>query len=146
MSEYIEWIAIIISAISLILTVINFFISRRHDRKQATLDAFNTLQEQALDVLNGYTKKQLQELKRSNQDEDYRRVSSCLARVEHFCVGINQGIYDKDVLWELAGPYIVAIFHKLEPMIEKKQIGHSEQRFYANFEKVAAYMEKRNKK
>ncbi len=132
-----EMLAILISAISLMLTIINFFWSIKHDRKKSTLEAYNQLQEQALDILNKYTKTQIENLKRSNKDNDYRIVSSCLARVEHFCVGIRQGIYDANVLYELSGIYFVSIYEKLKPIIDKKQKGFDNQKFYENFEKVA---------
>ncbi len=138
-----ELIAIVISALSLILTIIHIFISRVHDRKKDTLDAYNQLQVQALDILNGYTKSEIEQLKRSNKNEDYRIVSSCLARVEHFCVGINQKIYDRGVLEELAGPYFLSIYKKLRPIIDKKHEGFNNKNFYENFEKVADFLEKK---
>ncbi len=140
-----ELFAIVISVVSLVLTVMHFFWSSIHERKKLTLEAFNILQEQALDILNEYTKSQIKELKRDNTDESFRQVSGSLARIEHFCVGINEDIYDKGVLYKLAGPYFLNNYDKLKPIIVKKQVGFDE-RFYDNFEKVVTELKKRKKK
>lgn len=57
-------IAIAISVISAGFTLYTFFWTARHDCKQNTLDAYNRLQEQALDVLNGIYLPQLKKLRK----------------------------------------------------------------------------------
>ena len=42
------------------------------EKKQATLEAFNLLQEQALDQLNQYTAKSLEEIAADNKSEEYK--------------------------------------------------------------------------
>lgn len=57
----------------------------------------------------------------NNRSDEYRKLSTLIARIEHFCVGIHQDIYDKDVLRELAGGFFDgAIKSRIQPIIEKK--------------------------
>ena len=63
-------IAIVISVISGGFAFYTFFWTARRDRKQATLDAYNTLQEQALDALNEYTATEIKRIiEEKNKDE-----------------------------------------------------------------------------
>lgn len=60
---------LVISIFSLLVAVFSllysFIVHRQtvlHDKKQATLDAFNTLQEQVLDKLNVFTDSRMKEI------------------------------------------------------------------------------------
>ncbi len=135
-----EFAAFIISVLSLVLAVANMVMSQIHDRKKDTLDAFNVLQEQVIDKILPYTVKRAEEIKHSNQDADYRLISTSLARIEHFCVGVNQGIYDFVVLRELAKERIIITYYILKPIIDQKEkIGKGN--YYANFRKVVEKLE-----
>ena len=64
-----EVITLIVSIVSIILSVVSvvhsFFVYRqtvKHDKKQATLDAFNILQEQVLDKINLYSNSRIKEI------------------------------------------------------------------------------------
>lgn len=97
----------ILSVIALILSVISggfaFFTfqwTATRDRKQATLDAYNRLQEQALDHINTYVPAKMKEIAKDAHSPEYKTISLYLARVEHFCVGVNQKIYDSKTVYE----------------------------------------------
>lgn len=117
-----------------------------HDRQQATLDAYNQLQEQALDQLNYYVPTQVAEIAKDPRSEEYKKISAYIARIEHFCVGVNQKIYDRKTVYELAYGYLdSSIKKRIEPIIDKKQLGASED-YYENIHAVLSWMEKESQK
>lgn len=69
-----------------------------HDRKIDTLDAYNRLQEQALDDLQMYMPAEVREIVKNKRSGEYKRLSSYVARIEHFAVGVEQEIYDRKIL------------------------------------------------
>ena len=111
-----------------------------HERQQATLDAYNQLQEQALDHLNYYMPAHIGEIAKDPRSEEYKKISAYIARIEHFCVGVNQKIYDRKTVYELAHGYLdSSIKKRIEPIIEKKnKFGHD---YYANIHQVYDWME-----
>lgn len=80
---------------------------------------------------------------------EYKRLISCVARVEHFCVGINQGIYDQDVLFEMAAGYLDGRVYKLiEPIIARRNSNGKRcegKDFYQNYHKVVQWMKEERK-
>ena len=92
-----------------------------HDKKQATLDAFNTLQEQVLDKLNVFTFSKIKDISEDVRSKEYKTISTFMARLEHFSVGVNSDIYDIETVKRLAGRHFCALYEKLLPMVEKKR-------------------------
>lgn len=138
-------IAIIISIISGGFTCYTFYWTTKRDRKQATLEAYNRLQEQVLDQLNHYMPKEIEEISKNPRSQGYKKISAYVARIEHFCVGVNQEIYDRGVVYELAHGYLDgAIKNRITPIIEKKnRSGHD---YYANIHRMYDWMETERKK
>lgn len=102
-SDVIALSALLLSVFSMIGSAIVYISGLRRERRTATLNAFNVLQEQVLDHLNLYTRKRVEEISASPRSEEYKLLSGYLARLEHFAVGINTGIYDVQVVKRLAG-------------------------------------------
>ena len=139
-------LAIVISVISGGFAIYTFFWTARRDRKQATLNAYNTLQEQALDRINEYTGTQIKQIVEDGNKDEYRKLSKCLARLEHFSVGANTGIYDRKTVYELGHGYLdVGIWYKLQPVLEQKQKGKKEE-FYKNYCNLVIWMKKQAEK
>ena len=141
----VDVITIAFSVIAAVFSLITYRKSIVHDRQQATLDAYNQLQEQALDHLNYYVPTQVAEIAKDPRSDAYKKVSAYIARIEHFCVGVNQKIYDQKTVYELAHGYLDGgIKKRIEPIIERKnRFGHD---YYANIHKVYAWMEKETEK
>lgn len=55
MELLISIIALVISLVSVVVSIVIHFKGVEREQKQATLDAFNVLQEQVFDKLNQYT-------------------------------------------------------------------------------------------
>ena len=146
METILSIIAIVISVISGGFALYSFIWTARRDRKQATLDAYNLLQEQAFDKLNAYAPAAIREIAKDPKSEDYKTVSGYIARIEHFCVGINQGIYDKNTFFALSHGYFDGhqLRKRIEPMIESKNSSkNSKEQFYNDTMSVLTWMDKK---
>ena len=147
METILSIIAIVLSVISGGFSLYSFVWTARRDRKQATLDAYNQLQEQAFDKLNTYAPVAIREIAKDSKSEEYKTVSGYIARIEHFCVGVNQNIYDRRTVYVLAHGYLdgQVLKRRMEPIIDKKQLGASED-YYENIHAVLSWMEKESQK
>lgn len=146
METILSIIAIILSVISGGFTFYTFIWTVHRDQKQATLDAYNQLQEQSLDHLNLYMPSQIAEISKNPRSEEYKKVSSYVARIEHFCVGVNQKIYDSETVYALARDYLDgAIKARIEPIIEKKN-RYGADDYYENIHQVYKWMANRKEK
>ena len=146
METVLSAVAIVLSVISGGFSLYTFLWTARRDQKQATLDAYNRLQEQALDHLNYYRPSEIAEIAKNPRSPEYKKISAYIARIEHFCVGVNQKIYDSKTVYELAEGYLDgAIKARIEPIIEKKNhFGPVD--YYENIHAVYAWMAKRKEK
>lgn len=146
METAISIIAIIISVISGGFALYSFAWTAQRDRKQATLDAYNLLQEQALDYLNYYMPTQIIEIAKNPRSDEYKKLSTYIARIEHFCVGVNKKIYDKETVYALAHDYLDgAIKLRIEPVIDRKN-QYKDIDYYENIHEFYNWMERRKKK
>lgn len=171
MELLISIIAIIISSFSIIVSVAIYYSGVQREKKQATLDAFNVLQEQAFDKLNQYTFAEIRSIcdnwqdtiaKKNNQTkpdgeaeseeetkqrerylDEYITLSGYLARIEHFALGVNTGIYDVKVAERAGTAYLVMLYRgKLAPLIKAKHSGKGNTEYYAEFRKLVEKIEK----
>ena len=51
---------------------------------------------------------------------EYRKISGYLARIEHFALGVNTGIYDVKVTERAATVYFVRLYKKMLPILAVK--------------------------
>ena len=135
-------ISIVSAAFAVASSIFSFVTFRKnvvHDRKMHTLDAYNQLQEQVFDELIKYQPSEIKQIIEDKQSEKYKKLSVYCARVEHFCVGINQKIYDLDTFYELAHGFFDAehglLLPRVYPIIEKKS-ENTDVDYYKNFHKV----------
>ena len=135
-----EAVTLTLSIVSLCFSLFTWYRALIHDRKKDTLDAFNVLQQQALDPLQSYTRARIREIAEDSRSEEYRIVSTYLARIEHFCVGVEQKVYDQRTVWELSEGFLNrGVYEKLKPIIEHK---NQQKNYYRNF---LAVVEKMNR-
>ena len=139
--------AIVISMLSCVFALYTFFWTVRRDRKQATLDAYNQLQDQAFDKLNLYSPAAIRKIAEEPKSEEYKIISGYIARIEHFCVGVNQNIYDRKTVYALAHGYLDGnmLQSRIEPIIEKKHINATED-YYENIHTIIQWMKQEESK
>jgi hypothetical protein len=146
-------LAVIVSIATFLFTIMVTYRGEQREKKQATLDALNVLQEQVFDKLNMYTFGEIRDVAEkwsasieaknkyvenkegtagefweSHQEYDsvvheYRKISGYLARIEHFSLGVNTGIYDAKVTERAATRYFVMLFKKMMPILSVKNGG-----------------------
>ena len=142
----------IITCCGLIVACIELFNTRCEQRKgwnrqkkQATLDAYSQLQVSVFDNINHFTPSEIREISEDNKSDEYKELSGYLARIEQFCVGLNQGIYDFDTFYELSHGYFDGkrgmLYVRIIPILETKGLGADED-YYKNIHKVWEKMQK----
>lgn len=146
--------SLVIAIVSAVLAIASagfscftYFRNVKHDRRRDTLDAYNTLQNEAFDKLNKMKPANIREIAENPKSDAYKTVSGYIARIEHFCAGVNLGIYDRKTVYTLANGYLDgnAIRSRIDPIIKKKH-RHADKDYYENIHKVLAWMEKENEK
>lgn len=148
METILSIIAIALSVISGGFTLYTFYWTAERDRKQATLEAYNRLQAEVFDPINTYSPEEIEEICEDTKSMEYKILSGYLARIEHFCVGVNNKIYDDKVFYSLAHGYFDG--HQLRKRIEhllnaKNTSNFSKELFYVNLYSVWDWMEKKAK-
>lgn len=141
-------ISTVIAIVSAAFSVFTYFGAVRRDRKQATLEAFNRLQEQAFDPLNLYMPKEIVEYAKHPTDKQYKMISGYIARIEHFCVGVVDKTYDRRTVYELAHGYLDgnALWSRISPILEIKNNDYNKDDYYENIHKTMKWMEKERAK
>ena len=138
-------VAAVLSLGSLAFSVYTYRKALVHDRKQATLDAFLLLQEQAFDPLNQISPAEMEEIAEDPRSPRYKEVSGYIARIEHFCVGVNHEIYDRETVYALAHGYLdKALKYRLDPILNKKR-SMTGQEYYENIKEVLRWMGEKEK-
>lgn len=138
-------VAAVLSLVSIVFSVYTYRKALVHDRKQATLDAYLLLQESAFDPLNHITPAEIQEIAEDPRSSRYKDVSGYIARIEHFCVGVNMGIYDRETVFALAHGYLdKALSSRLDPMLNRKA-ALSGKEYYENIKAVLRWMGEKEK-
>ena len=141
-------IASIFSTCSVAFAVATFFWTIKKDRKQATLEAYNRLQAEVFDNLNKYKPGEIQEMCSDNKSEEYKRISGYVARIEHFCVGLENGIYDKHTFYALSHGYFDRdqLRKRIIPIIENKNISKNRsEEFYRHIILTLDWMDNKTK-
>ena len=139
-------IAIIVSVISGGFAMYTFAWTAARDRKQATLEAYNRLQTEVFDYLNTYKPSEIQEICIDNKSEKYKLISGYVARIEHFCVGLESGIYDKNTFYSLSHGYFDGdqIRKRIAPVIENKNSSKNKrEEFYGHIRSILKWMDKK---
>ena len=159
MELYISLAAMIISLISVIVSVAIYALGIQRDKKQDTLDSFNLLQEQVFDKLNLITYSEITDICKkvgsgnidNNTNSKYYDLLGYLARLEHFSLGVNTGIYDAKTAERAGTAFLVSLHKKLLPVIElqkKRGNGNNNKKieYYEEFkmltEKISNYEKK----
>lgn len=117
-----------------------------HDKKQATLEAYNRLEAEALEPLDKLMPAKIKDIAHNPRSEEYKQITSYVARIEHFCIGVEEKIYDFDVVYKLGHGFLECrILNRIEPIIAKKN-SSSDEDYYANTNAVIGRMQLRNSK
>ena len=135
-----EVVALIISILAFILSAVQFFRDSLRQKNEATLIAYNELQDNVFAKLNKYG----DDLSKIEYRSDkWDEITICLAQIENFSVGINTNIYSFKILNRLGGAFFIRQFEKLKPIIDiKRKKNISVGKHYDEFEKTVLKLKK----
>lgn len=148
MELIIALISVIIAVASILFSIFTYYRSVLHDRKQATLESYNRLQTEVFDNLNSYAPSEIQLICQDSKSAEYKILSGYLARIEHFCIGVNEKIYDKEVFYKMAHGYFDGFIlrNRIKPILESKSSVKGADIYYINIYSLLAWMDKKSNK
>lgn len=122
---------------------------QKNEVKRATIDAFSKLQEDVLDKLVSEDKANAAIIAEERNDNEeckkaYNDYKTLVARLDHFSIGIEQGVYDLDVVDKLAGEHLVFLLPKIEPIIDAANEHLKTDKYYQNYVKLVEQLKKRH--
>ena len=134
-----EIVALIISILAFLLSIYQFFRESSRQKKEATLIAYNELQDGVFARLNKYDDLS----KIVYKSKEWEEITICLAKIENYAVGVNTNIYSYRVLNRLGGGFFIRQFEKLSPIITiKRKNNVSTGKHYDEFEKTVSKLKK----
>ncbi len=131
-------LSLLIALAAFFFSVWQFFAERTRSRREATIRAFDELEEAvfsnpAYKVLPAGDEALRFAL--TGQPE-WNAATLALSRIEHFAVGINSGIYDIRTLNRMAGGFLLQEYARWKPVIETKRKRDPDHLHYDEFENL----------
>ena len=83
----------------------------------------------------------LEEIQKNRDARDI--ISRLLGNLEHLAVGINTGVFDRELLFRTSAYFLTTIYHRLHPHIKKAQT--SLPTAYIEFEQLAVEFDDRRR-
>lgn len=129
--DIINVITMIGSFIALIFSMITFFTVKKREIRKDTVDAYRQLQED-LHFIYQYKKGEIETFVTDRTSEEYKALSTCLAKIEFFSTGIKTRVYDYKTTYSLAHGFLdMTLKTKIKYLIDyKNEI--AEEKFYIN--------------
>ena len=87
------------------------------------------------------------EIAKHPTSKEYKEISGYIARIEHFCVGVNMKIYDRETVYQLAHGYLDGngILDRINPIIARKN-RNADTDYYENIHRVLNWMKQKSGK
>lgn len=144
---WIDIIALVLSAIAAVFSIWSFLLERKRNRREATIHAFEELEKEVFlqDDYESVIAEAKKEAEEHKSDRAWRRGTELLARIEHFCVGVQAKAFDLDTLNRLAGGYFIKQYENWRPIIEQKRLDDKSMKHYNEFEDVVNKLKKKRK-
>ena len=135
-----EFASIIVAVISAIFSAVTYIKTFLYERRKATIECFNVLQNEVLDkfvsIKEQNAKTIIENLDNEQCRQAYGDYRALIARLEHFAVGVNKRIYDFKVVDKIAGIHLVRLYTKIKPIIDKVNEKEQSVNHYCNFVKL----------
>ena len=142
-----DYMALIISFIALAFSVGQFCSERKRNRREATIHAFDKLEEsQSVLYLFKLSKSEIEnlvELKQKNGNQkidDWDKLTEALVLIEHFSVGVNSKVYDLKTLNRMAGNKVISTFDTCNAFIRYKRNDYGNEKNYLELEKMSQHL------
>ena len=127
--DNLQIISYIVAILTAIVTIYNIRILIKsfradHERrqKQATIEYAAHLLRECRSTIDAKYKfqplseKDIERIKSTPEEEaELRKI---MGAIEHLAVGVNTGVYDKDILYRMSASYIISIYNRMWLFIE----------------------------
>ncbi len=144
-----ETVSLIITAVGVVFGAYTYFSDCRRKRIANTILAYQRMQAEVFSKLNEWKPAEIKKATEDKTSVAYNELSQYLAETEHFCIGINQRLYDFETFYQLAHGFFDSekgkIMPRLLPLIEAKT-RYADEDYFNNIHKVWKRMEKRKKR
>lgn len=146
--SYYEIVSTVIAIMALWFVTKTFKADHERRKKQATIEYVGQILREARFIIDshrqsdGLTSEQISTFIASSADSAKWR--NAIGAFEHLAVGVNSGVYDKDILYRMAGTYITRLFTYVEPYVQATKKDYYP-RAYCEFEALAHEFEERHK-
>ncbi len=142
-------IAALVSAAIALGALVHSAVTQRRtadeNRKNNTINAFNSLQDNVLDKMVSIAEDDIAAIVENKDDgvkvkEAYNGYRTLVARCEHFAVGVNSGVYDINLVNDLGGKHLIYLYQKVLPVIDEART--HDDTAYKEFEKMVTALYK----
>jgi hypothetical protein len=155
--EIADWVSSSIALLALVVVVFqlragirSFKADHERRRKQATIEFITKIRpiwdenQRILDETFGEDTLTAEAIARLEDEPETRHVlRSLLANLEFMAVGMNTGVFDKDLLYRMAASYLIGIYHRLRPYINHVQ--RTNPYTYIEFEEIVSRFEEKKR-
>ena len=95
-----EYFSLVLSILAFVFSLWSFFVERKRNRSEATIHAFDQLEEQVFSQKNYSTLaiKAGEDYCNGKRDGSWQTATSYLSKIEHFCAGIRLKTYDLSLI------------------------------------------------
>ena len=143
-------VALCLSIAAFAFSLIQFYMERTRNRSEATIHAFDELEDSVFGTLD-YQKMNIERtltfhvmdaestVKSTGENplnKEWEQLTVYLARIEHFAVGVNSRVYDIGILRRMGKTYLKTQWNKLLPIIEQKRRENNTTVIYSEFERM----------
>ncbi len=145
MKDLLAIVSLVFAIVGCVFSVFTYFKTFLYERKKSTIAAYLELQD-CMAVLYSYKKDEIQDFVYDMETEEYKALSNCVAMIEIFAVGINNRIYDFNVMYEMSHGYLdKTLRQRIEYILELK-LERAEKEFYPNIRVLFNKMDRKTKK
>ena len=151
LSLVINFIGIGLIIFQLAIAVRSFKAEHERKKKQATIEYIHNAREvynksrrnvEAMFGTDVLTEANVIELVKDSRAKD--EIKDLLAILEYISVGMNTGVFDKDLWYRMSGAFLIRVYNQARSYIKYSQKDHPTA--YIEFEEIVKDFEERNRK
>ncbi|MGN0488607.1 MAG: hypothetical protein ACI4HO_05055 [Ruminococcus sp.] len=148
-SEIADIIASVVAVLAFAFTILVQYINSQRTRKAETIKAFNLLQNESLDKLAELNKTNAKNIVSGKSESEafrtaYYDYKVLIARVEHFAIGVNNKVYDFNIVDELAGEHLVYLYNRVKPIIDEANKRNLDNSYYGAYSNLVEKLKKKH--
>lgn len=141
--------SLIIAIVSAIFSIVTYVFTVIYEKRKATVEAINLLQNEVLDKFVSINKGNaitiVENLDNPKCRETYNDYRALIARLEHFSIGVNKRIYDFSIVNNLVGIHFIYLHEKVKPIIDETNKNKSHIKNYCNFVELVKKIKRKQK-